>query len=310
MSIPFRAAKASQRVGARGCGGAFARGRAVEGSGGPRRARERARRAPRRPLRRPRWPRPTPAETRGPRRGPGRPQWRGAGETCLRLRRGLRPACRSGKGRMRPCCRRRAPGGHRRSRRKGCKRVSEREREREAALVRRELNVAFFWRISCSGRVVFAPPFHRGQDPDKSNDIQMQKGAIKAQRCEKLDGTLKLSSGGSGERRRRRRPFNTLSSLSHFFSPYRALTASCSAVTRTALGAAGASVVIVSWVRGREKCVSKRASRLLNSFFVDAQQRKKSVDEGESWKKTRIHFLSIFSSSQRFVACPYPASAA
>ena len=55
---------------------------------------------------------------------------------------------------------------------------------------------------------------------------------------------------------------------------------------------------------GEKKCVSKRASRLLNSFFVDAQQRKKSVDEGESWKKTRIHFLSIFSSSQRFVAVP------
>lgn len=141
---------------------------------------------------------------------------------------------------------------------------------------------------------MFAPPFHRGQDPDKSNDIQMQKGAIKAQRCEKLDGALKLSSGGSGERRRRRRPFNTLSSLSHFFSPYRALTASCSAVTRTALGAAGASVVIVSWVRGREKCVSKRASRLLNSFFVDAQQRKKVSTKERAGKKHEFTFSLFF----------------
>ena len=91
----------------------------------------------------------------------------------------------------------------------------------------------------------------------------MQKRVIKDQRCEQLDGALEVvmrrlerSGVGGGD--------DDQSSLSFFslpLAPYRSLTASCSAVTRTAWGAAGASVVIALW-RAREREKVLRASRL------------------------------------------------
>ena len=143
-----------------------------------------------------------------------------------------------------------------------------------------------------------------------SKSVQKQKRAIKDQEREELDGALKLSCGGSSVASATAATTTNPLSLSCLFSlttlplsPYRSLTASCSAVTRTALGAAGASVVIVSLrAREREKCVSfQELAVFRNRFSFDAQHKCRRRGELEKKKKKKKKFtvLTLFFFSKR-----------
>ena len=144
--------------------------------------------------------------------------------------------------------------------------------------------------------------FLRERRQDMSKSVQKQKRAIKDQEREELDGALKLSCGGSSVASATAATTTNPLSLSCLFSlttlplsPYRSLTASCSAVTRTALGAAGASVVIVSLrAREREKCVSfQELAVFRNRFSFDAQHKCRRRGELEKKKKKKKNVYSL-----------------
>ena len=169
--------------------------------------------------------------------------------------------------------------------------------------------------------------FLRERRQDMSKSVQKQKRAIKDQEREELDGALKLSCGGSSVASATAATTTNPLSLSCLFSlttlplsPYRSLTASCSAVTRTALGAAGASVVIVSLrAREREKCVSfQELAVFRNRFSFDAQHKCRRRGELEKKKKKKknvssLHPVFFFEASQarnELFFCSHRASTA